>query len=223
MKEILTKLGIDISLQGDALRVKLETGKQIALRRYNSVFGNLAKEVEISLRIKMIEEAQKLLVEDSIETDAQSISTGLVAKKASFNIDDISFTPQISKPGDETEGENAEAYDCVVQGSEAYNNGDFDKAFKHFLEAAEKGYVSAMCTVGSMYDNGLGTNTDPAKAFEWHKKAVEKGSFDSMHKLGQMYWKGQENLERNDMEAHKWFLKAAEGGRRCHAMFGGDV
>jgi len=57
----------------------------------------------------------------------------------------------------------------------AYNNGDYETAFKHYKALAEKGDAEAGMMLGVMYQGGLGTDKNRAAAHAWYKKSSEEG------------------------------------------------
>ena len=100
------------------------------------------------------------------------------------------------------------------QGMEAYNAGDFKKAFELILKAAEQGDVIAMSNIGGMYKRGEGVKKDLAKALEWRCKAGEKGDVNIQHELGTWYFKGNDeySIEKDAKKAAYWWQKATDQG-----------
>ena len=102
----------------------------------------------------------------------------------------------------------ADFYDGV----KAYDRGDYDSAFKMFLEAAEKNDdVAAARNVAHFYRLGLGVDKDLPQALFWYKKAADAGLARAQHNLALMYLEG-EGTAKNDSEAVAWLFKAAASG-----------
>jgi len=57
----------------------------------------------------------------------------------------------------------------------AYNNGDYETAFKKFLPLAEQGDVIAQTHLGEMYTQGRGVPQDNQEARQWYRLAAEQG------------------------------------------------
>jgi TPR repeat protein len=66
------------------------------------------------------------------------------------------------------------------------------KAFKLYIEAAEKGQINAICHLGYNYQNGIGIERNEIKAFELYKKAAKKGQIDAIYKLRHYFQYGIE-------------------------------
>lgn len=56
---------------------------------------------------------------------------------------------------------------------DAYARGDYDTAIKHYQALAEEGDPNASIILGTMYEQGKGTEADKATAYAWYKKAAE--------------------------------------------------
>ncbi|BBF13005.1 hypothetical protein NTHiID20_04950 [Haemophilus influenzae] len=97
------------------------------------------------------------------------------------------------------------------QGLTAYEQSDYQTAFKLWLPLAEQGNADAQFNLGLMYYNGRGVKQDDFEAVKWFRKAAEQGDADAQFNLGVMYAKGQ-GVKQDDVEAVKWYRKAAEQG-----------
>ncbi|HHV6976807.1 TPA: tetratricopeptide repeat protein [Haemophilus influenzae] len=93
----------------------------------------------------------------------------------------------------------------------AYEQSDYQTAFKLWLPLAEQGNADAQFNLGLMYYNGRGVKQDDFEAVKWFRKAAEQGDADAQFNLGVMYAKGQ-GVKQDDVEAVKWYRKAAEQG-----------
>ncbi|HHF0975660.1 TPA: tetratricopeptide repeat protein, partial [Haemophilus influenzae] len=97
------------------------------------------------------------------------------------------------------------------QGLTAYEQSNYQTAFKLWLPLAEQGDAQAQGGLGMMYERGLGVKQDDFKAVNWYRKAAEQGDADAQLNLGAMYAIGR-GVKQDGVEAVKWFRKAAEQG-----------
>lgn len=77
--------------------------------------------------------------------------------------------------------------------------------------AADKGDVSAMVEVGSIYERGKGVPVSFANALTWYRKAAASGSVVGMVHLGSLYESGR-GVPKNYQEALSLYRKAAALG-----------
>jgi len=89
------------------------------------------------------------------------------------------------------------------------NQGNNELAVKNYLQAIEKGNVSAMFNLGLMYKN-QGNN---ALAEKYYLQAIENGHVSAMFNLGLLY-----HNQGNNALAEKFYLQAIENGD-VKAMF----
>ncbi|KAI8639391.1 hypothetical protein BD408DRAFT_272249 [Parasitella parasitica] len=91
---------------------------------------------------------------------------------------------------------------------------DRQKAFHHFLIAADAGDNDATFLVAYMMSNHIIPLKGPADAFPWYQKAAINGHPMSMYSLGLCYYKGisQQNNKPQLDTALKWFEKSARQG-----------
>lgn len=71
----------------------------------------------------------------------------------------------------------------TIQGSrsiadEAYRNKDYETAYQHYKALAKEGDGEASVIVGTMHEEGLGTEKDQAAARAWYKKAGDTNADD---------------------------------------------
>lgn len=116
-----------------------------------------------------------------------------------------------------------------------------EESFQDLLKATREGNAKAQVKVGDAYSFGKGVHRDDVEAAKWYAKAAKQGDAKGQLELGVMYMDGQgvprdsnqakfwyqksaeqgyapaENAmglnSSNDVEAAKWFLKAAEHGQ----------
>ncbi len=87
-----------------------------------------------------------------------------------------------------------------------------EQAFKWMMKAAEAGNAEAQRHIGVYYSNGFGVPEDKVKSYEWTLKAANNGYPDAQFYMGEYYFYGNEiiGIDKNNNEAVKWYLKAAE-------------
>lgn len=99
----------------------------------------------------------------------------------------------------------------LSRGKVCYDQKNFEKAFKLFKEAAEKGNAIALDSLGRMYEHGEGVTQDYAEAVKWYCKAANQGYAVAKNHVGIMYHNGN-GVTQDYVEAMKWFRKAADQG-----------
>lgn len=99
--------------------------------------------------------------------------------------------------------------DLLNRGFSYYQAGNYDNAFRFFMEAASAGLPAAMNNVGVCYANGQGVAADQVQAFNWMKKAAEGGYAPACHILGQKYLQGH-GTKVDLQQAFLWTKKAVE-------------
>jgi len=92
---------------------------------------------------------------------------------------------------------------------DAYNAGEFEKAYDGWLPLAESGNAAAQFNVGLLYERGEGRERDSEEAIRWYVQAAENGFAQAQFRLGEIYETG-EQVERDLIEARKWFFVASE-------------
>lgn len=95
--------------------------------------------------------------------------------------------------------------------TEAYNNGNYKKAFSLFEASAKSGNVQASHNVGVLYHSGQGTKRDDVKAMAYYRRAADQGFAPSEHNVGQMYDDG-DGVKADPVLSRLWMEKAAEHG-----------
>ena len=93
---------------------------------------------------------------------------------------------------------------------------DFARAFRLFQEEASDGNVLAMCDLGRMCKDGLGTDSNAERSFEWYEQAL--GGFYEIesakahryieYRIGSMHARGH-GTEQDYEEASGWLDKSA--------------
>ncbi|HHF3780583.1 TPA: tetratricopeptide repeat protein, partial [Haemophilus influenzae] len=77
------------------------------------------------------------------------------------------------------------------QGLTAYEQSDYQTAFKLWLPLAEQGNASVQFNLGLMYSKGQGVKQDDFEAVKWYRKAAEQGHAKAQYNLGNMYANGR--------------------------------
>ena len=91
--------------------------------------------------------------------------------------------------------------DLVQQADKLRAEKKFKEAFDLYLQAAQRGNVSAEVAVGRAYEQGEGTDTDCAKAVEWYRQAVPSKNREAIDRLVSLYSTGGKNLPRDPSAA----------------------
>ena len=98
-------------------------------------------------------------------------------------------------------------------GIKAKNEGNYEKAFKLFKQAAEYGYSPAQVDVGRCYFNGEGTAGNQVEAVNWFRKAALQKSADAQTMLGMCYMQGL-GIKADQDEGIKYLIEAAKNGSK---------
>jgi len=110
---------------------------------------------------------------------------------------------------------------------------DYTEAAKWYRKAAEQGDSQAQFDLANMYNLGQGVQKNIIEAGNWYRKAADQGNYeakskvteietsslafnmaeaenediDAMKRIGNMYVEGI-GVQKNDIEAEKWYMKA---------------
>jgi PQQ-dependent catabolism-associated CXXCW motif protein len=103
--------------------------------------------------------------------------------------------------------------DPLVQaGLAARKQGQFDRAFQLFKQAAESGSPAGMNALGEAYRAGQGTAKDPVLAMSWFRRAADLGNAAAMNNYGFALDYGVDGTPGDQAEALKWYRRAADLG-----------
>ncbi|MEX1109582.1 MAG: tetratricopeptide repeat protein [Dongiaceae bacterium] len=109
-------------------------------------------------------------------------------------------------------GINATAWaDQFEDAGDAYQSGNYDRAFGLLKPLAEDGNVDAQAIVGLMYALGQGVIQDPDEAVKWYRLAAEQGHADAQFNLAVIYYLSA-GVDPDDKEASHWYGLAADQG-----------
>ena len=90
----------------------------------------------------------------------------------------------------------------------AYSDKNWAAALVACTREANAGNLPAQRNLGTIYDQGLGVNKDPAQAALWFRKAAEAGNRDATFQLATMYENGR-GVPQDQKQALDWYRKAA--------------
>lgn len=96
-------------------------------------------------------------------------------------------------------------------GVEAYQQGEFRRAFDAWSLGAYEGDVEAQYNLGVLYLEGHGVTRNLDQARDWFFKAAQKRHPEAQYNLGHMALSGM-GLKKDPDAALKWWQQAAEGG-----------
>lgn len=111
--------------------------------------------------------------------------------------------------------ESGEGNNTTLEQVEAYIYGDrvtrkrSKKVFKLVRSMAEEGDPDAMCMLGVLHKDGIGTTLDFNRARMHFKNAFEMGSGKAAYSLGYLYLKGLGDVEQDYAKAMEWFKKGS--------------
>ena len=97
------------------------------------------------------------------------------------------------------------------KGVEAYDRGDFTKAFNIWLPLAQQTDLAAMRNVGLLLRTGKGVKRDPARALWFYEEAGAKGFALAQVNAAFMHLQG-DGVPKNLEAAAFWFHTAARAG-----------
>ncbi|HHF6569470.1 TPA: tetratricopeptide repeat protein [Haemophilus influenzae] len=109
------------------------------------------------------------------------------------------------------------------QGSTAYEQSDYQTAFKLWLPMAEQGDANVQFNLGVMYAKGQGVKQDDFEAVKWFRKAAEQGHAKAQAILGFSYLLGERGVQVNKSLAKEWFGKACDNGEQVGCEYYGKL
>ncbi|MCZ6603613.1 MAG: tetratricopeptide repeat protein [Alphaproteobacteria bacterium] len=98
-----------------------------------------------------------------------------------------------------------------VLGLQAYDLGNYRKAFTEWLPLALDGNPDAQFNIGFMYANGLGVDKCVIEAIVWYRRAANSGIADAQYNLGLVLING-DGVVRDLEQAARWFFEASLRG-----------
>ncbi len=97
-----------------------------------------------------------------------------------------------------TQFELGEMYEKAEKGER-----DYDKAFKWYRIAAQKGFRRAQHRLGSLYARGLGVTRDLARAYAWCRVAAFQDSKPARRKLRQI----EAHMDTEEIRRGRWLAQ----------------
>jgi len=114
-----------------------------------------------------------------------------------------------------TAGRDSQAADALDAAYEdcmaAYEAGEWDKAYAHFLELARAGHVGAQAMMGLIYYHGQGVAQNHVAAAIWLYQAAQRGYGAAQLALGTLFREG-EGVAADPARAYAWYALAALRG-----------
>ena len=94
---------------------------------------------------------------------------------------------------------------------EAFNEGQWSRAFPVCSTAAQQGDTKAQWSLGVMYEYGRGVVQDSKEALRWYIQAAELGDVLAQYEVGRHHQMGQ-GVMPDPIRALMWYMLAANGG-----------
>jgi TPR repeat protein len=101
-----------------------------------------------------------------------------------------------------------------------FNDDIYKDAFQALLKAANKGKANTKVAVGICYYNGNSVPRNESEGFRWMNIAADSGSGFAARFLGESFIDGSAGASKDDKEAFKWFMKAAESDSSGQSFVG---
>tara|TARA_B100000686_G_scaffold30512_1_gene31262 strand:+ start:988 stop:1470 length:483 start_codon:yes stop_codon:yes gene_type:complete len=117
-----------------------------------------------------------------------------------------------------------EVFSVLVSGqtfkdaNEAFEDKDYNKAFKIWKPLAEQGKAEAQFNLGLMYEGGHGVIKDYEEAVKWYRLAAEQSLVWAQFNLGVMYRNGK-GVNLDNTQAYKWYNIASAKGNESAQEF----
>jgi TPR repeat protein len=99
----------------------------------------------------------------------------------------------------------------VTDPKTAFDNGDYELAFKLWKPLADNGDANAQNYLGILYYLGLGTKRNYKKSLEWYERAARSGHADAQRNYGDMINFGR-GIKKDNYSAYKWYFAASQQG-----------
>ena len=95
-------------------------------------------------------------------------------------------------------------------GMRAYENGDFEIAYKEWLPLAEAGNADAQYWIGKLYSSGKGVKQDSETAFAYYLSAAQQGHGEAQHSAASSLFFSPD--EKDKALAFSLYMRAAVNG-----------
>lgn len=100
---------------------------------------------------------------------------------------------------------------AVASGVAAYEQSNYEVAYRALLPAAEQGDAAAQYYIASMFRFGKGVKRDRQQSVHWYRRAARQGYAPAQLDLGLKYIKGC-GVSMDQVQAYKWLDLAAKQG-----------
>ena len=95
------------------------------------------------------------------------------------------------------------------QATQAYESGNYEKAFQLWKVLAKDGDAQSQYSLGVMYYKGDGVAVDLTRAIYWFRKAAQQDHVNSLFNVGIAFWEGK-GVDRDYFLATEWWRRAAQ-------------
>lgn len=96
------------------------------------------------------------------------------------------------------------ANDTLEKGVKAFDSGDYQSAYQHWLPLAEKGHAEAQLFMAVLYRYGFGVQRNPSQSAKWFEHAANNGDVDAQNELAFIYEQGW-GVKQDAAEAERWY------------------
>jgi len=97
------------------------------------------------------------------------------------------------------------------KGQDAYDEGDYSKAFMIWQTLAKQGDELSQFYLGVMYSRGEGAEKSGSKAIEWYIRSAKQGYAPAQFNLGAAYLDGSSGVVDKQKAAAWWQMAAKQG------------
>lgn len=105
----------------------------------------------------------------------------------------------------------ASAQTSYDKGFDAYETGDYTRAFRIWMRLARDGHAQAQNSLAFLFKHGRGTELDYRKALYWYRQAADQGRTEAIYDLGIMYDDGL-GVDQDAAQARDLYEQAASRG-----------
>jgi hypothetical protein len=85
------------------------------------------------------------------------------------------------------------------------------KAFQHMKSAADGGFPPAECSLGLMYDRGIGVAVNQSEGFKWFRRSADANYLPALHNTAHSLQVG-DGCTLNLVESARFYQRAVDGG-----------
>ena len=114
---------------------------------------------------------------------------------------------------------NISAYESYSKGTYHFKKGDYESAFRWFMNGAMQKDKESLFMVGKMYHQGYGVSRRLRKALRYYKWSAKLGHVDGMYQTGMLYYTIYDDEDsitgwvvRSREKCIMWLSRAAQRG-----------